>query len=462
MQELDKNYLTELQNISGGIQNSDLLAQYLDTEEEEVYKALTEEFEPRIHELYLKVANNNPLQIESFENELLNPEFEGLYLPKVLGYSVLRGEINDQYKYIKPQNHFKDVLMAICNSANFDLIKLRIGQTVQVGFFLSSDIWITNFMDQVTNKKVLNFLESLMSDRFRVETNRELAYNKYKIQFNSFNYQSAEFPANPAELKSKAKSLKSFLIHRAGDDYNNDALMGHIGRFINNSSLYAEDSYLELLMIIGMMFDLKGDLRGNYTKAFDEVRAKNKGIQQDFFTILVDLHADENIKMHPEYDNHLSKLVTRNKDEISKYFELMDVIHGKGYIHQDSIDATQKYVDQHEGLSPQNKCVRETILTYFEKFMNNLEPSDYPEYFEINKTFVLYMNIFYNQRFNQAVKDMSLRYIKKLLKTYTDKRGRDYQDIKKFVTATFLDMNFMNEKEIAELFKTRRVKKVSK
>ena len=72
------------------------------------------------------------------------------------------------------------------------------------------------------------------------------------------------------------------------------------------------------------------------------------------------------------------------------------------------------------------------------------------------------MNIFYNQRFNQAVKDMSLRYIKKLLKTYTDKRGRDYQDIKKFVTATFLDMNFMNEKEIAELFKTRRVKKVSK
>lgn len=210
MQELDKNYLTELQNISGGIQNSDLLAQYLDTEEEEVYKALTEEFEPRIHELYLKVANNNPLQIESFENELLNPEFEGLYLPKVLGYSVLRGEINDQYKYIKPQNHFKDVLMAICNSANFDLIKLRIGQTVQVGFFLSSDIWITNFMDQVTNKKVLNFLESLMSDRFRVEKNRELAYNKYKIQFNSFNYQSAEFPANPAELKSKAKSLKSF------------------------------------------------------------------------------------------------------------------------------------------------------------------------------------------------------------------------------------------------------------
>ena len=55
---------------------------------------------------------------------------------------------------------------------------------------------------------------------------------------------------------------------------------------------------------------------------------------------------------------------------------------------------------------------------------------------------------------------LSLTYIKKLLKFFTDKRGRDYQDIKKFVTATFTDLGFMNVKDLKELFKTKRKKKV--
>jgi hypothetical protein len=459
MDKLEKSYLTELKSISGGIQSSDLLAKYLEDEELELYKALVDEFEPSIHELYLKVANNNPLQIEAFEDALLAPEFEGLYLPKILGYSVLRGEVNENYNYVKPQSHFRDILLAICNSANFESIKQRIGQSVQVGFMLSSDIWITNFLNNVTNKKVLAYLESLKSDRFRILKNREVAYNKYKIQFASLNYQSADFPSNPSELVLKANSLKDFLIHRSKDQFNNEALLNHIHNFIKNESLYAEDEYLELLMIIGMMFDLSPAAKKDFSKAFDEVRKLNKNVQVDFFSILESIHADEKIEILPEYDKHLSMLINKTKDEISKYFELMDIVHGKGYVHQDAVDATQKYVDQHEGLSSQNQCVRETILAYFKKFINNLEPTDYAEYFEINKTFILYINIFYNQRFNQSVKEMSLSYVNKLIKNFTDKRGRDYQDIKKFVRSTFLDLNFMKEKELIELFKSKRVAK---
>ncbi len=36
------------------------------------------------------------------------------------------------------------------------------------------------------------------------------------------------------------------------------------------------------------------------------------------------------------------------------------------------------------------------------------------------------------------------------------KRGRDYQDIKKFVTATFLDLGFKSEKELKEFFNTKK------
>jgi hypothetical protein len=91
--------------------------------------------------------------------------------------------------------------------------------------------------------------------------------------------------------------------------------------------------------------------------------------------------------------------------------------------------------------------------------MDNLPAEDYAEYFEINKTFASYIEIFSNQEFNQSIKAFSLKYIKKLLKKYTDKRGKDYQDIKKFVKNTFLGFGFMNEKQLVELFKTKRKRK---
>ena len=43
----------------------------------------------------------------------------------------------------------------------------------------------------------------------------------------------------------------------------------------------------------------------------------------------------------------------------------------------------------------------------------------------------------------------------------TGEGSKDYQDIKKFVSAVFLDMGFMKEKEIKELFKTKRKRAVA-
>jgi hypothetical protein len=71
------------------------------------------------------------------------------------------------------------------------------------------------------------------------------------------------------------------------------------------------------------------------------------------------------------------------------------------------------------------------------------------------------MQLFNNQQFNQEVKKLSMSYVQKLQKHYTDKRGKDYQDIKKFVAHTFVEMNFMTDKQIVELFKTRRRKKAT-
>ena len=101
MQEVEGKYYEKLQEIAAAIQESPVLQQYLEEEEDELYNELRQEIEPHLSELHHVVASEAPLQLVTFEKYLLNPLFEGLYLPRVMGYAVLRGEITDQYRYVR-------------------------------------------------------------------------------------------------------------------------------------------------------------------------------------------------------------------------------------------------------------------------------------------------------------------------------------------------------------------------
>lgn len=456
MESLATNYKTHLDQIKSALQNSELLESYLENESEELYKQIIEAFEPHILELYTHVADNNPLQLVSLERELLNPEFEGLFLPKILGYSVLRGEIDDSYKYKRPQDHFKNILTAICESANFDYIKMRIGQTVQVGFALSSDIWLTNLMEHLNNKKVKTFLNVQKLDKFRDTAQRKIGYESYKKQFHNQNYLSADFPTTATELKILGSSLIKFLEYRANKRFNNESLLPYLDKLISNASLHVEPDFIEILMITGMFFNINTESGKTISTILDKLRKEDAEFVGKYFQHLLGLYRS-NIEITPEADKRMSKIINKKiKDGISEYYTLMDVVHTKGYVHEDTISSVKEYYDQHKGLSIENECLREGIFGYCESFLNNLDVESYQEYFEINKVFSSYINTFFNQKFNQNIKELSLKYVNKALETYTDKRGRDYQDIKKFVTSTFLDLGFKTEKELVEMFKTKR------
>jgi hypothetical protein len=146
-------------------------------------------------------------------------------------------------------------------------------------------------------------------------------------------------------------------------------------------------------------------------------------------------------------------------DKLSDYYKLVDTIHDRGYVTDEVQEAVMIFHDRNEGLSVINECVRQTIYHYFARFIGNLEEKAYPDLFEISKLFPVYMRIFRNQHFNQGLKDLSMNFVNRLLVRYTDKRGKDYQDIKKFVSSVFVDYGFLKEKETIEMFKTRRKKK---
>lgn len=460
MENLDPKFQKEIDAIAANVQASDSLAEYLDTEEYEQYKALIEEFEPAIQELYLRVADGNPLQVLALERALLVDELEGLYMPKITGYSVLRGEANDNLKYRKPQDHFKDVLLSVVNSSNFEMVKLRVGQSIQMGFACSSDIWITNLIESVSNQRVKYFLQSQKLPKYRVREERRAGIIKYKKQFETLNYYTTVFPTTSLELQGDYHALRTFLLERGKGDYDNSSLSTHLNAFINNKDLQGEPEYLKIILIIGLFFDLDAVGQKGFAAAFAAMTKKDGDFSEEYFQVLDEMFESDQIKITPDADKRLSALIDGKADmEVNSYYALMNTIHGKGFVHEEAIEAVQAYYGQHKGLSLNNKCLRAGLLNYFTQVMGHLPAESYQEYFELNKTFVQYINVFGNQKFNQSVKEISLQYVKRLLKHFTDKRGRDYQDVKKFVKTTFKDLGFMKDKELVELFKTKRKKK---
>ncbi len=462
MQDLNIKYKTVLDNIKNSIQLSEELKSYLDTEEDEDYKNLIVKFEGEIHELYTQVANDNPLQLESFEAYLLDDQFEGLYLPKALGYSVLRGRVNEHVKYHRPQDHFRSILMYIINSSNFEQIKQRVGQSIQIGFALSSDIWITNILSEVSNKQVRMFLESQKLNKYRDSKLRNNGLVKYRRQFQSLNYQTTYMPQNRAELLQEAEKLKEFLIYRAHGQFNNENLKPILVDFVQQEEYFDMKEYYELCLLIGLFFDLGADGQAKLKASMNKIREMNPGADDHFFNFTNNLNK-KGVKVSLDDEKLLSGSISRNdNDLISKYFNVIDDINSKGYIHNDAITSVREFYYKNEGLSIENEAIRNSILSKLAQFLQHLEVTDYNEYFEINKTFTAYMDVFSNQKFNQDLKESALGYIKKCLKHYKDKRSREYQDIKKFVKTTFVDYGWMSDKQVTELFKTKRKPRVAK
>ena len=459
MSVLDPHYKNQLEQIATQIQASEFLKTYLEEEEEEDYIKLRTEFEPSIGALHQVVAEHHPLQLVSFEEELLDEKFEGLFLPRILGYAVLRGEVDDLYRYVRPQPHFKKILLSVCNSSNFDTIKKRMGQTIQTGFALSSDIWITSLINEITNKRIRYFLQGLKDSRFQITKERQILYTRYFRQFKNENYQSAVFPTTLSELKVEFSSLKLFLIHRIMSGLTNASVAPEIVTFLNNKDFKDTDEYIEMLAIYGSFMNIEEGNQKHFANALNNARKNITQFDEKWMQHLLFLYQSR-LPLNAAADLRIYESLDKDiEDQLTELYKLTNTIHTKGYEDEAAIEAVKVSYAQHEGVSTFNTVVRKTIFSYIDQMMASLDTSEYAKWIDLSKIFPVYMDIFGNQQFNQDIKDLCMAYVKKLLKVYVDKRGRDYQDIKKFVTRTFKDLGFLKDKQIVELFKSKRKKR---
>jgi hypothetical protein len=467
MENLAKNYRDKLDSIAEELSASEYLEAYWDIEEEEkaleYYQYLQSVYEPRIHEVYKEVAEFHPLQIIALEEEILNERFEGFYLPRILAYTVLRGVVDENYKYIKPQDHFRTVLLSLANSMHFEILAKRIGQSMQVGFALSSDIWVSNLLNEIANKQVKSFFISQRITRYRDAVERKRGLTSMRRQFEGANFYTASFPETEIELRTNYPELKEFLLQRILLDCDNSKLSKHIRDFAGKKEFWNHTEFVYLFGLIINYFDLDKKTADELESVLNQCRKEVDNFVDTYFEFLKELLSSKRLVIKTECDKKVSKLIdTSINDQFSGYYGLMTTIHKEGYNSENTLSTVQKFYFQNEGLSTINECLRLTMIAYFTMELEDLTPEEFSRYMDITKVMSQYINIFNNQSFNQAIGEVSLKYVKILLKHYTDKRSRDYQDIKRFATASFLELKFMREKDIAELFKSKRKKRKPK
>lgn len=459
-QKLNQEYLEMLERVASALQDSPERVQFMDTEEEADYKTMQDAFEPYLQQVHMEVAKNDPLQLVALEEIMLNAAFEGLFLPRILGYSVLRGQVNDQYKYTRPQDHFKEILSSIIESSNFEFIKKRIGQSVQVGFALSSDIWITDLINDVKNKRLRYYLMSNKQDKYRDVKERKIAYDRYQRQFAKENFHSTDFPTTFSELKVNYPSLKHFLMYRAKHKMDNSTLNTVMDVFINNPALFNTDEHVHIMVLAANFFKMSEEANARFKVVFNKLRVEMPEFIEKYLSFMVEMNL-AGLPFDAEADLNAAKVVDKTiTDQLTEFYWLAEVVHTKGYAQSDVMEAVRAFYETHEGRSTVNYCVRNMIYSYIYKAIVPLTERQYLKYFEISKIYTGYINIFTNQQFNQNVKDISMEFVQKCLKKFIDKRSRDYQDIKRFVSTSFIDLNFLKDKDVVEMFKTRRKRKV--
>jgi hypothetical protein len=271
-------------------------------------------------------------------------------------------------------------------------------------------------------------------------------------------YFSADFPTQQGEMKANFSALRQFLLKRFDSVGNNSSLNAQILGFLNNEQFHNTEEYMEMLAMYGNFMDLDAETRAIVAQHFERERKTFPEFSEKFLRFILFLHHSNGITSIN--DERMSAIVNKaGIDKISDFYRIADKVHSLGYVHQDAIDAVKDFYSSHEGLSVESECLRYLVFNYFKRLINGLTERDYADYFELNKIFGLYMRMFDNQQFNQDMEKVSMAYVDKLMKRYTDKRSRDYQDIKKFVAHTFTEFGFLRDKEVVELFKTRRKRK---
>ena len=123
------------------------------------------------------------------------------------------------------------------------------------------------------------------------------------------------------------------------------------------------------------------------------MRKNAPDFNEHFFEFLLEIYEKNGeLQLDATADNRFSKILDKTIDDnLLAHFQMMDILHSKGYTNEEVMAEVKQYIGGFKGLSDNSQCLRQAILRYVRQVMLNLDEMEYSEFFEMNKVFTTYM-----------------------------------------------------------------------
>ena len=463
VQPLDDKYKKLLDKIALAIEKSPEWVQLLEHEDEETYKELRKKFEPYLAKVHHAVAVEAPLQLFELEDLMLDDRFAGLFLPRILAYTILRGSINDNYKFVRPVDRFEKVLRAIVQSPNFEFIVPRIGQTIELGFALSSNVWVNNFIESITQPRIQKSLQQYIRLKYKELRARKSLYHRYKRQFKNYIYETTPFPENAREFALLYQDIIRFLKARQSRGLNHTSYILELNAIVQSPAYHELDEYIPVLYTLVNYITYDDSFEKNLADVFNALRKKRKDLSSKYFEEHLK-NLQEGIDDLKKLDERVYKLLDKNiKDDLLAFYEVMHFIHTEGYLKEATIEAINTFYQSYPILSDINESLRMAVFNLFRQYVDRLNEEDYIEFFEFHTRFRQYIDIFQKETFRNSIKKLCYDYLRRTLLYYrrledVNKSKEAMKELKRLVKQWYSDQGFgfFKDKEINALFSTKR------
>lgn len=426
---------------------------YLESEEREEYKAVADKVEPYLQSLYNEIAEKNPMEIIEFEEILTDEALEGIFVDKLMYFTILRASVDENYRFERSQERLEELILFAAQSSSFEAMQRSLLLPVRLAFSLSSGIWGNKVIGKIKNKSAREFFQRQFGEATRDDHARAVQYRSLKKRFKEIKYQSASVPTDNINWKTEFADFRNFLVDRIGAGHDNTTVKASLYEFLENDAFKGTDEQIELLCIFIHFIELDDEDFDKVETVLNELR-KGEGFDESYFGILLKV-----MKMDMPIDLDRIGIIndlldTDHKDSLLGFYELLTNFSVKDFMDEEIVESVEIFSGRHRELSPIMTCFKHLLIRIIDAEVVKHLNDDYTQLFQSMHIYDGLAEAFLEKSYRQDIKEILVEYMKSLM-FYFEKGSTEYKAIKAMVMDAPVKNNFVTTKEVRALYRAQ-------
>ncbi len=461
--KLDSEFITKFEAIKSFMMGHETYQNYIDQIDQESFDAMKATLDPYLMALFNDVAGKAPLQLIALEDLIMDEELEGLFLPEILTFNVLRASVNDKSKFTRTPDRLERIIRFICISPGFDFIKNTIRLPLRLSLVMSSSIWGHKLAESIQARRSREYILQQLQEARRDEHASALQYKRLRDTYRHIAYQSAPVPVPGSTWKIQYIDFRKFIIDRINHSQDNAALKPSIYEMLNEEYFSGSEEIIELLILLAHFFELEDDDFEAVEELFARFRANHSSFNEVYFDILRSLLLKDELTFSTSNAAIISDLLesTKGGDDLTEFYHLMTACDESELLTEDFVAKVELFSSQHRELVPVTSCLKIILLQIIDHEISEILGSDYTT---LPDRIYLYDRIaeaFLEASYRESVAEVIVGHLKVLM-FYYDKSEPEFKEIKKMVGGTPVDYGFITMKEIRSLYRQHQAEQKTK